>query len=141
MARPVELSKSSRFVVLASVCVVVAALYFAREVLIPLALAILLTFLMAPLVSRLERLRLGRVPSVLIVVVVALALVVGLGYMVEQQFVQIANALPQYKDQIRRKVDHLRGSGGGIGTAVKQIETVTKAVTPGGGSPTTAPAT
>ena len=45
-------------------CVVVAALYFAQEVLIPLALAILITFLLATLVTRLERWKLGRVPSV-----------------------------------------------------------------------------
>src|SRR3954447_25450734 len=102
MARPVQVGKGSKFIILASVCVVVAALYFAREVLVPLALAVLLTFLLAPVVSRLEKLRLGRVPSVLAVVVVALGLVVGLGYVVEQQFVQIANALPQYKDQIKR---------------------------------------
>ena len=65
MARPADIAgKCTRFIVMASVCVVVAALYFAQEVLIPLALAVLLCFLLAPLVTRLERYRLGRVPSV-----------------------------------------------------------------------------
>ena len=61
MAQPVQLAKSSRFVVLASICIVVAALYFAQVVLIPLALAVLFCFLLAPLVTRLERWGLGRV--------------------------------------------------------------------------------
>ena len=66
MARPVQLARGSKFIVLASVCVVVGALYFAREVLVPLALAILLTFLLAPLVRRLERVGLSRVPATLV---------------------------------------------------------------------------
>ena len=48
MARPVEVAKSSRFTLLASICIVVSGLYFAREVLIPIALAILITFLLTP---------------------------------------------------------------------------------------------
>ena len=44
MARQVELTKGSRFIVLASICIVVASLYFAQDVLIPLALAILFCF-------------------------------------------------------------------------------------------------
>ena len=51
---------------------VVAILYFGKEVLVPVTLALLLAFLLAPLVGLLRRLRLGRVPSVLLGVVVAL---------------------------------------------------------------------
>ena len=53
MARSLELQKGSRFIILASICIVVAALYFAQVVLIPLALSLLLSFLLAPLVRRL----------------------------------------------------------------------------------------
>src|SRR3954470_14674554 len=122
MARPVELTKGSRFVVLASVCVVVAALYFAREVLIPLALGVLLTFLLNPLVRRLEKLHLGRLASVLSVVLLALTVVGVIGYIVEEQFVAVANELPNYREQIRHKVARLTGAGrdGGIGGAVKK---------------------
>ena len=60
MARTVDLGKGSRFIVLASVCIVVAGLYFAQEVFIPLALAVLISFVLAPLASRLERLRVPR---------------------------------------------------------------------------------
>ena len=75
MARPAEVAKGSRFVVLAAVCVVVAALYFAQDVLIPLALAVLLTFLLTPVVRLFERWRLGRVGSVMMVLLMTLALI------------------------------------------------------------------
>ena len=48
MPRNVDARKTPRFILLASVCVVVAALYFAQDVLIPVALAMLLSFLMTP---------------------------------------------------------------------------------------------
>ena len=129
MARPVQVGKGSKFIVLASVCVVVAALYFAREVLVPLALAILLTFLLAPLVRRLERVGLGRVPATLVVVLLGLGLVGVIGYTVEQQFVQIADQLPGYTEQIRHKVQaFLGGGGGGIGGAVKKVEKTFRSV-------------
>jgi predicted PurR-regulated permease PerM len=57
--------KRSRFGVLSSIILVVAVLYFAQEVLIPLVLALLLSFLLAPAVRGLERLRFRRVPAVL----------------------------------------------------------------------------
>src|SRR4051812_3010391 len=116
MARPVELAKSSRFVILASVCVVVAALYFAQDVLIPLALAILFTFLLSPLAARLERLRIGRIPAVIIVLTVALALAAILAYVVGAQVLNLANNLPQYTDNIVHKLDAVPGfKGGGVG--------------------------
>src|SRR3954463_458384 len=73
-------ASSPRFMMLASICVIVAALYFAQDVLIPLALAMLLTFLLTPLVYRLERRRIGRIPSVIIVVTLALGVIVAIGY-------------------------------------------------------------
>src|SRR6478672_8343551 len=142
MARPVQLAKGSKFIVLASVCVVVGALYFAREVLVPLALAILLTFLLAPLVRRLERLRLGRVPATLVVVLLGLGLVGVIGYIVERQFVQIADQLPDYSPQIRHKVQSFFGGGGGLGGAVKKLEKTVSDAKPVAPRPaSTAPAT
>src|SRR6476661_8248617 len=143
MARPVQLAKGSKFIVLASVCVVVAALYFAREVLVPLALAILLTFLLAPVVRRVERLGLGRVPATLAVVLLGLGLVGAIGYVVERQFVQIADQMPGYTPQIRHKVQSfLGGGGGGIGGAVKKVEKTFQDVTPAARRPAAAgPAT
>jgi len=71
--------RGSRFVVLAAMCVVVAALWFMQDVLIPVALAVLVSFLLGPLVRRLERLGLGRIGSVLIVILSSLLLIGILG--------------------------------------------------------------
>ena len=96
--------KTSRSVLMASVCVVVAALYFAQDVLIPLALAMLLSFLLAPLVNRLERWKLGRVPSVLIVVIVLFALIGVLGYVVAMQVYDLADNVENYEANITMKI-------------------------------------
>src|SRR5438270_5203550 len=111
MARSVDLGKGSRFIVLASICIVVAGLYFAQEVFIPLALAVLFTFVLAPLVNRLERLRVPRAAAVLLVVLVAVGLVGYLAYILATQFVEVANRLPQYGDEIRAKTQRFHGAG------------------------------
>src|SRR5438270_12183114 len=86
MARsPIATVKTPRFVLLASIAVVVAALYLAQDVLIPLALATLLPFLLSPLVARLERCRLGRVPAVVVVAALAVGRLGVLGGVVVGQ--------------------------------------------------------
>src|SRR5213080_4985859 len=108
MARPETSLRTSSFLTLASLCVVVAALYFAREVLIPLALAVMLTFVLAPLVKRLERLRAGRVASVLIVGLLAFSLLAVLGWVVANQLYELARNLDKYRDNISAKVESIR---------------------------------
>ena len=113
MARPADISgKSSRFIVMASVCVVIAALYFAQEVLIPLALSVLLCFLLAPLVTRLERYRVGRAPAVVLVVCGVAALVVLLGWVVTAQLINLTNRLPEYQGEIVGKVERAKARFG-----------------------------
>src|SRR5690242_11238887 len=127
--------RSPKFLMLASICVVVAAMYFAQDVLIPLALAVLLTFLLAPLVIRLERRRLGRVPSVIIIVTLALGLLVAIGYVVYLQAEELGNALPSYRKNIIAKLDRIRPKRGGLVERVQEtIEDVSK-------NPATNPAT
>src|SRR5437762_7243791 len=106
--------KSSRVAPFVTLCLVVATLYFAQEVLIPLVLALLLTFLLLPAVRYLERKRLGRIGSVLAVVAVAFALIFALGWVVANQVVEVAENLPQYQDEIVRKVHALRGHGSSL---------------------------
>ncbi len=121
--------KSSRLIVLAAVCVAVAALYFARDVLIPLALAVLVSFLVAPLVSRLERAGVPRVPSVILVVCVLLTIVAAIGWVVYVQVIDLADQLPRYKDDIIGKVRSIvGGEPGAIGKAAEAIKDVTAAV-------------
>src|SRR5689334_4678841 len=95
--------------------IVVGALYFARDVFIPLALAVLLSFVLAPLAGRVQRLRVGRIASVLIVVAVACAAVFSLFGYVGAQVAQLATDLPTYQITIQEKIRTLRGVGAGDG--------------------------
>jgi len=88
--------------------VVIAALYLGREVLIPITLAILLSFLLAPVVELLGRARLGRVPAVLIAVLMALGVLTGFGGVIGSQLAQLAGEIPQYSVTIEQKVDTVR---------------------------------
>jgi predicted PurR-regulated permease PerM len=82
---------------------VILSLYFARDLLVPLALSALLTFMLAPVVTRLQR-WLGRVGAVLLVVAMMFALTGGLGWVLSRQAIDLANELPGYKDNIQVKL-------------------------------------
>lgn len=92
----------------ASTVLVVASLYWARHVLIPVVLAILLTFTLSPVVTALQRLRLGRVPATLIVLALSGMLVFGLGFAVFGQLESLIADLPNHKDEIVRKITSLK---------------------------------
>ena len=92
---------------------VIAALYFARDFLIPLALAALLTFLLSPLVTRIER-WLGRIVAVLLVAVMILAVTVATGWVLTRQLVDLATKLPDYKENIQTKLRSIRIPTGGV---------------------------
>ena len=80
---------------------VVLALYFGREILIPLALAVLVSFALAPLVSFFRRLRLGRIVSVILVVVIATVAVGAITALVTSQLVTLAQKIPTYEQNLR----------------------------------------
>ena len=88
--------------------VLIAALYFGREVFIPLVLAVLLSFVLAPVVNLLRRLRLGRVPSVIVAVLLALGVIGGIGAVIGTQVAGLAGNLPQYQATVQRKVAGLQ---------------------------------
>jgi predicted PurR-regulated permease PerM len=113
--------------------------------LVPFALAVLLAFLLTPVVLRLERLRLGRAPSVAIVVLFALSLACGIGWVVVNQLVAVVTELPAYSENIHAKLDSLQG-GGAFKKAADSIREVTQYLTappvpPGANSKRTAGAT
>jgi len=87
---------------------IVATLYFGKEVLVPITLAMLLAFVLAPLVGLLRRLRLGRVPSVLLAVLAAVGLVLALGGVIGSQIAQLTTQLPQYTATVEQKVEKVR---------------------------------
>jgi len=103
-----------------------AILYLAREVLIPLALAILLSFLLAPVVRRLEHWRLGRIPATLVAVAIAFTAIAGIGYVAARQGLSLAAKLPEYRDNIGAKIRAVRGQQestlGKAADAIKQLE-------------------
>ena len=87
--------------------IVVALLHLGRSVLIPLALAIMLSMVVAPVVRVLRRLRVGRISSVLIAVVALAVLCMGVAAALGTQIVRIAESLPQYESNVQRKLKTL----------------------------------
>lgn len=91
--------------------VIVLGLQWGRPVLIPIALAVLLTFLLNPIVRTLQRRGLGRVCSVMVAVSLAGIVVMGLGWMVTRQLAGMLAELPQNTANIKTKVTTLRQLG------------------------------
>ena len=99
-----------------AIVVVVGALYVGSDILIPLALAILLSFMLRPVVIRLQRFGLGRIPAVLAVVLLLFVALLGLGAIVANQVVNLADSLPRYEWNLRAKIRDLRNAipSGGV---------------------------
>jgi predicted PurR-regulated permease PerM len=120
-----EVIGTSRVSLLLAGAVITAGLYFAKEVLIPFALAALLSFLLAPIVTRLHRLGLGRMIAVWVVVAFAFGLLSGLSWLVVDQLASLANELPRYKINIEAKFKLLRapvtGALNEASNAVKEL--------------------
>ena len=117
---------------------VIATLSFAREILIPLALSALLTFLLAPLVTRIER-WLGRIAAVLVVVALIFAAAGAAGWMLTRQLVDLATKLPEYQGNIATKLHAFQLPKGGAFTRLSKTVEELKKELPGGsgaGSPT-----
>lgn len=91
-------------------------LYFGREIIIPIALAILLSFVLAPLVGLLQRIRVPRGLAVVSVVILAFALIFALGSLLASQLTQLAGDLPRYQSTISEKIQSFRDTTAGRGT-------------------------
>lgn len=90
--------------------VVIAFLYFGRAVFEPLALAVVLSLVLAPIVRRLRRWGIGRATSVIATVLLAVAALGGLGYVMATQITDLAGELPRYESNLRDKARALGGS-------------------------------
>ncbi len=106
---PAETPSSSGLLGPLVAVVIVAALFLARAVLIPVTLAVLLSFILVPLVGLLRRLPIGRTAPVLLAVALALAIALGIGSMVGAQIAELSRQVPRYASTIERKVEMLRG--------------------------------
>jgi predicted PurR-regulated permease PerM len=105
--------KAPSLFLLPTVVLVIAALYWAQAVFIPVAISILLTFLLSPVADSLERLRLGRVVSVILIVILAFSFLIAVGWLVSFQLTSVANELPTYRKNIQQKIADIRGAGKG----------------------------
>ena len=113
--------------VLLTVVIVVAILRLAQEVFVPLALAILFTFLLAPLVGRLNQIGVNRLLAVVISVAIALTLIGTLADAAFNQFSDLAHELPSYQRQLHENLTHIRGvMRGGITEASQAVEQLGK---------------
>ncbi len=97
------------------IALAVAGLYVGREVLVPLALAVLLSFVLAPLVLVLRRGHVGRVTSVLATVLLAFLVILAIGALIGGQLVQLASNLPAYESTITQKIEAVQGAATGSG--------------------------
>jgi predicted PurR-regulated permease PerM len=130
MVKPHRSTGTSSVRIAAIVIAVVAVLYVAREILIPLAFAITLTLIMTPAVMWLRRLRLPRAPAVLVVMVVSIACASGVSWMIFSQLVGVLNELPRYQQNIHNKIEAMRTPGNGaLGRATQSMKELGKELT------------
>jgi predicted PurR-regulated permease PerM len=116
-----------------SVLALIAALYMAKAVFIPVALAVLLTFILAPPARMLRQWGLPRIPAALMVVVLAFTTILGLGIVVGQQLNQLASELPKYEYTITHKIQNARealASGGTVQSVSELLNHVNQEISP-----------
>ncbi len=101
-------SRSHIFFTLATFVLVVAVMKIAETVLIPIALTVLLTFLLTPFVVKLTRWGLPRVAAIILTVVTALGVISAVGVVVVTQGISVAKRLPDYEENIREKLAAIR---------------------------------
>lgn len=126
--------KLSPLVVVGTLMLIVASMYWARPVLIPVALAMLLTFLLSPADSALQRLGLGRAVSVALLAVIAFSLIGFIGWAISLQVKEFAHNLPGYQGNIEKRIEDLQV---GQGTTLDKVRIEFKQLI--GDAPTNAP--
>jgi predicted PurR-regulated permease PerM len=115
------------FIRLATVVLVVTVLRVAQEVLLPIAFAALLSFLLSPLVMRLKRWGLPKGAAIVAAVTIAFAALGGVGWLVTSQAIALIRELPNYEENLHRKIaalKHPHGSAmvGRMGTMVERLQ-------------------
>lgn len=109
---------------IALMLITVAVLYVGRDIFVPFALAILLSFLLAPPVAWLRRTRMPRVAAVVLVVATAVALLAGAGFMVGRQALTLIGDIPQYQRSMHQKIRSMSGAMPGSGVLKRSADVV-----------------
>jgi predicted PurR-regulated permease PerM len=111
----------------------VAALYFGREIFIPLAFALTLALLLMPATAILQRLGFGRVLASLLPLVIVVAGLAASGWLVGEQLLSVTNQLPNYRDNIHAKIESIRGpSDGALKRAAESVQEIGKELSASG---------
>lgn len=128
---PLRTEAASTWLTVLGTLALIAAMAMAREFLVPIAFAALLTFVMSPPVAWLER-HIGRVPAVLGAVCVVFALLIGAGWVLVRELDAVARELPRYRTTFVSKVSQVRKlrDGGTVGELQKTIDSVQRDLAP-----------
>ena len=102
---------------------VVGGLYFGQPVLMPLALAVLVSFALSPLLGLLRHLRLGHIPSVLVTLLLAVVILVGISLFTGSQLAKLAGELPHYQTNLSAKINSVVGNTIHNGTLARLRQT------------------
>ncbi len=107
--------------------VILVVLYLAKEIFIPFAFALTLSFILAPAATWLQRIHMGRIPSVMIVMTAVLAFTGAVGWMVANQLIDVADHLPAYRSNIHNKIQGIRApASGALGRVEKNVSEISK---------------
>jgi len=132
---------TSRLFPLLGLILAVAVLYFARDILIPVAFAVLLAFLLSPIVKRLEGWRIPRTAAAILVLLVACAMLAVVGWLVAAQVLEIAARLRDDTKDIQHKIEMLQGRSSSLSDVISTLENLgnqinTPEITGAPGAPT-----
>src|SRR5580698_1508827 len=127
MTRPNRTPLALRLGPLPILAIAIAALYFAREILIPLAFALTLTLILSPAVSWLSRIHISRAPAVLTIMLVSMGMTGALAWIIASQLIDVANELPNYRENITAKMAAMRTpTKGALGRAAASVQELGK---------------
>jgi predicted PurR-regulated permease PerM len=127
LVRSSNSTTSSKSSILIALALAVASLYFGRQIFVPLALALVLSFLLTPLVGLLERARFGRVPAVVVVLIFCFALTAGTAWEVAGQLLDITGHIRDYKINLEQTLRSLRPpASGALGQATATVRELNK---------------
>ncbi len=127
MIKPPVSARGSGVRTAAILVAVIAILYLARGILIPLVFAVIVALVLSPAVAWLQKLGLGRLPSALLLMVVSIAIAGGVGWFIFNELVEVVNDLPSYQQNIHNKIEAIRTpSKGAVGRAAASVKELGK---------------
>lgn len=117
----------STLIIIGTLIAALAILYLAREVFIPFAFALALSLILTPLATWLQRIRIGRIPSVAIVMTAILTLAGVVSWMVANELIDVVDHLPTYGENIHNKIQRLQAPAtGALGRVEKNVAAIGK---------------